>query len=99
MAEFVLSYPFSLQDGKPKTVLQDTDTYKAQQVKGLLRTAKEERPIMPDFGMNEPTFDTFDTGEFFDSFLEFYSPSVIEITEVKVLEVAGAVSDVQISFK
>ncbi len=99
MAEFVLSYPLSLDYNRFNTVLQDTDTYKAQQIKGFLRTEKNERPLLPDFGMNEPTFHEFDSGEFFDSFLNFYSSQTLELTEVKVLESSGVVSDVQISFK
>lgn len=99
MEEFVLSYPLSLTFDRFSTVRQDSDAYKAQQIKAFLRTEKGERPIMPDFGMNEPTFNTFDSGEFFDSFLNFYSSQTLEITEVKVLETSGVVSDVQISFK
>ena len=99
MAEFVLSYPLSVGVSRLNTVLQDSDAYKAHKIKGFLRTEKNERPIMPDFGMNEPTFYEFDSGEFFDSFLKFYSTNTLEITDVKVLEVSGAVSDVQIGFK
>ena len=99
MAEYVLSYPLSLDTLRFNTVLQDTDTYKAQQINGFLRTEKNERGLLTDFGMNEATFREFDTGKFFDSFLNFYSPLTLEITEVKVLESSGVVSDVQIGFK
>ena len=99
MAEYVLSYPLSLDTLRFNTVLQDTDTYKAQQINGFLRTEKNERGLLTDFGMNEATFHEFDTGKFFDSFLNFYSPLTLEITEVKVLESSGVVSDVQIGFK
>lgn len=99
MAEYVLSYPFSIGFNRFNTVLQDSDAYKAQQIKGFLRTSKNERPMVPDFGVDEPTFHEFDSGEFFDSFLNFYSSSTLEITEIKILEIAGVVSDVQIGFK
>ena len=99
MAQFVLSYPLSLDFNRFNTVRLDSDTYKAQQIKGFLRTEKNERPLLSDFGMNEPTFHTFDSGEFFDAFLNFYSSETLEISEVKVLETSGVVSDVQISFK
>ena len=55
--------------------------------------------MVPDFGVDEPTFHEFDSGQFFDSFLNFYNSSTLEITEIKILEVSGAVSDVQIGFK
>ncbi len=99
MADYVLAYPLSVSTDRFNTVLQDSDTYKAQQIKGFLRTEKNERPLLPDFGMNEPTFHEFDSGQFFDAFLNFYSGQTLEITEVKLLEAAGVVSDIQIGFK
>lgn len=99
MAVYVMSYPVSMGPARFNTVLQGSDAYKAQQIKSFLRTEKNERSLMPDFGMNEPTFDEFDSGKFLDSFLNFYSANTLEIMEIRLLEKSGAVTDVEIGFK
>lgn len=101
MAEYVLSYPFHIDtvNRRANVVYSDTDTYKAQQVKAFLRTHREERSIMPQFGIEEPTFHVFDTGAFFDDFNKFYSAKDIKIEQITLSEVSGAVKDVTIEFK
>ncbi len=101
MSQFVLSYPFSVdnKNQRANVVLAGTDTYKAQQVKAFVRSETNERPIFPDFGIEEPTFNTFDSGKFYDAFSDFYSASDIEILEIELINASGALRDVQIKFK
>jgi hypothetical protein len=101
MAEYVLSYPFRMSNNnrRANVVLSGTDTYKAQQVKAFVRTETTERSIFPNFGIEEPTFNTFDSGQFYDSFSDFYTSDNIEIVEIGLVQSEGALVNVEISFK
>lgn len=101
MAEYVLSYPFRMSNNnrRAEVVLTGTDTYKAQQVKAFVRTETTERSIFPNFGIEEPTFNTFDSGQFYDSFSDFYTSDNIDIVEIGLVQSEGALTNVEISFK
>ena len=100
MSQFVLSYPFSMdnKNQRANVVLSGTDTYKAQQVKAFVRTETNERPIFADFGIEEPTFHTFDSGKFYDAFSDFYSADDIDILEIELINANVALIDIQIKF-
>lgn len=100
MAAFVMSYPFSMDlvNKRLSTVYTDTDTYKAQQISAFLKFRKNERVLMPEFGINDPLFDDFDVAGFSSDFVDFY-PRSINLTEVSVLKRAGVVSDVRVEFE
>jgi hypothetical protein len=100
VAEYVLSYPFRIDsvNRRAEVVWSDTDTYKAEQVKGFIRTVSGERDIFPRFGIEEPTFATFDTGKFFDDFTEFYTADQIEIDKVTLTDSGGVLTDVLVEF-
>tara|TARA_R100000005_G_C4927649_1_gene158061 strand:- start:190 stop:492 length:303 start_codon:yes stop_codon:yes gene_type:complete len=97
-AQFVLSYPFriDLENNRFATVNSTTDTYKAEQVQGFLRTEKGERTMFPTFGIEDPVFNFFDAGEFLDAFNEYYTN--IKIDEIDIVETSGKVTDVMVSF-
>jgi len=100
VAEFVLSYPFSIDpvNRRANVVNTDTDTYKAQQIKAFLRTSSGERPVFESFGIEEPTFHTFDSGRFYDDFIDFYPPESIKIDKINFVQSNGALSSVIIEF-
>ena len=100
MAEYVLSYPFSIDttNGRAAVVYSSTDVYKAQQIKAFMRTDVGERIMFPTFGITDPTFDDFNSGAFYDSFSDFYSSADISIEQIEVIEEGGAVVDVVIDF-
>tara|TARA_B100000287_G_C20328975_1_gene660922 strand:+ start:114 stop:422 length:309 start_codon:yes stop_codon:yes gene_type:complete len=99
-AQFVLSYPFRVDMNNQRlgTVNSDTDAYKAEQINAFLRTEKDERALFPAFGITDPVFHRFDSGEFIDSFLEFYKPSEIAIEGVSITEEGGSVTNVAVTF-
>ena len=101
MSEYVLSYPFRMnnKNRRAEVVMTGTDTYKAQQVKAFVRTETTERSIFPNFGIEEPTFNTFDSGQFYDAFSDFYTTDDIEIMEIGLVQSEGALSNVEITFK
>lgn len=100
MAQKVLSYPFRMdtKGARISVVDDDSDTYKAQQIRSFTRTAKGERPILTDFGMTDPTFDEFDVSEFVDKFSDYYSVDRIKITSIERLRTEGIYPDVVINF-
>lgn len=100
MAEYVLSYPFSVDtlNSRASVVYSTSDVYKAQQIKAFMRTDTGERRIFPTFGITDPTFDDFNSGAFFDSFSNFYDSSDINLEEIEVVEEGGAVVDVIVEF-
>ena len=100
MAEYVLSYPFSIDtsNGRAAVVYSSTDVYKAQQIKSFMRTDTSERRMFPTFGITDPTFDDFNSGTFYDSFSNFYDSGDIKLEEIEVVEEGGAVVDVIVDF-
>lgn len=101
MAVQVLSYPFRVDDSRGgfSTIDDESDTYKAQQVAAFIRTRRSERSIFPSFGIDDPLFFTFDSGEFYDSFSDFYPSSVISINEISVSKSEGKIDDIVVSFE
>ena len=101
MAQFVLSYPFRFDPTARgfAHVSDDTDTYKAQQIAAYIRTGKGERPILSDFGIDDPLFHEFDSGEFYDGFSDYYPSDVIGIDDVEIAEESGRVTDIAVSFQ
>jgi hypothetical protein len=99
--QLVLSYPFRVDYNNARlgTVNADTDTYKAEQINAFIKTEKQERPLFPSFGIEDPVFKGFDIAEFVDSFLEFYKSQHIAIEEVEVSQKNGVLQDVAVRFK
>ena len=87
-----------LVDSLKAEIYSDTDAYKAEQINAFLRTEKDERALFPAFGITDPVFHRFDSGEFIDSFLEFYKPSEIAIEGVSITEEGGSVTNVAVTF-
>ena len=100
MAAFVMSYPFSMDtvNRRLTTVNTDTDTYKAQQISAFLKSRKNERALLTEFGINDPLFDTFDAAGFSSDFVDYY-PTSIKLIAVNVLKRGGVVSDVRVEFE
>ena len=100
-SQFLLSYPFRIDYNNERfgTVDSGSDTYKAQQISAFLRTEKSERPLFPSFGIEDPVFNTFDSADFIDSFIEFYPSDRIEITEIRVTDKNSGSQDVAVGFK
>lgn len=100
MAQRVLSYPFAPDPntGTFKKVEQGTDLYKGQQVAAFIRTYRDERPVMPEFGTTDPTFDEFDAEAFAEKFQAFYG-STIALQNIEVVQSEGAVSQIHVTFE
>jgi hypothetical protein len=100
MTQQVLSYPLRIDTttGRFATVSDETDTYKAQQIRAFTRTVKGERLILTDFGMTDPAFNEFDVSEFVDKFSDYYSVDRIKITSIERNRTEGIYPDIVINF-
>lgn len=78
----ILSHPFRLNlAGTVATVDQDTEQADAEQLAVLALTRVGERPLVPAFGMTEPTFATFDVADFAAGVATFGPPvDIVNVT-------------------
>lgn len=73
----MLAFPFRFQpNGRIATVVDDSDQADAQLIACLLLTRRGERPLIPEYGVLDPTYDTAgtDTGDVTASIAAFGPP-------------------------
>lgn len=101
MAEFVLSYPFRIDEknNRASVVYTGTSPYKAEQINAIVKTEKDERPLMPDFGLTDPVFNKFEVSEFMTTLNRFYTSDELQVTGLQVKQVGGKDTDVIIEFE
>jgi hypothetical protein len=58
-----LAWPFRMSGQRLATVEQDSIEDVEQNVRAYLSTAKGDRPLSPDFGLDDPTFSRSVSGE------------------------------------
>lgn len=93
----ILSHPFRLHAGRVATVEQDSDTADAEQIAVLALTRLGERPLVPGFGMTDPTFVGFDEGELRGG-VAVYGPPVT-IHRVTTTQLGEAEQAVDVAFE
>lgn len=71
----ILSHPFRLAGGRIAVVEQFSDQANAEQLAVLLLTRRGERPLVPTFGVADPTFDALDVGDVLTG-IEAFGPEV-----------------------
>jgi hypothetical protein len=83
----ILSHPFRLApDGRIATVEQDTAQAHAEQLAVLVLTRRGERPLVPTFGITDPTFGDLDVAEL-EGAVETFGPAVaLEEVELEFLD-------------
>lgn len=97
----LLAFPFnlnSLQPGVLSYVAQGSNAQKAQEIAAFWMTHKGERPIFNEYGVDDPTFHTFDESSFAADFASFYQ-SDIELSSVEILEAGNAITDINVEFE
>lgn len=79
----LISHPFRLEaNGGIATVVDGTDDAYAEGIAVLVLTRKGERPLVPDFGMTEPTFDDVDLAELNVALDDFGPP--VEVADAAI---------------
>jgi hypothetical protein len=93
----ILSHPFRLApDGRVATVDQNADQAHAEQLAVLMLTRRGERPLVPSFGITDPTFADLDQAEL-DGAIDTFGPP-IEIGAVDVDHVDASTEQVTVTF-
>lgn len=98
MATNLISFPFRLNNAGTVAVLEDgTEDYYAEQLAVLLLTRPGERPMVPDFGVTDPTYDVFNDEEL-DAKIEMFGPP-IQLTGVTTEFVGPTQEAIQVTFE
>lgn len=94
----ILSHPFRLgSDGRVATVEQTSDAGAAEQLAVLCLTRPGERPLVPAFGLSDPTFAGFDASELAAG-VAAWGPAV-DVTNVTITAAGDAVQAVEVLFR
>ena len=79
----ILSHPFRLEvDGSIAVVDQDTETADAEQLAVLVLTVTGERPLVPSFGVPDPTFAALSVGDVNAGIGTFGPPITVDAVDV-----------------
>lgn len=93
----LISYPFRVApDGSVETVDDGSDEHFAQELAVAVLTRPGERPLVPDFGVADPTFAGFDS-EALALHVDLFGPPVT-IDGVRVRFVNEHTQDVVVEF-
>jgi hypothetical protein len=93
----ILSYPFRLlPSGAIATVEQTSDAGNAEQIAVLCLTRPGERPLVPAFGIEDPTFGDLAIADLVAG-LQMYGPDV-EVTAIDSRHVVEGTLEVDIAF-
>lgn len=93
----VLGYPFRVGvNGRAVTVEQGSEAEHAQELAGLILTRRGERPLVPLYGTDDPTFAELDRADLVAA-VELYGPDV-DVVEVTTTYTAPARADVRVTF-
>ena len=94
----LISHPFRLSpDGTVATVLDTSDQYRAEQIAMLVLTRPGERPLVPDLGLLDPTFNGFDDATLQEQVDAFAPPATV--VDVDIVVTSDRSQDVTVSFE
>jgi hypothetical protein len=94
----ILSMPLRFSNtGDFIKVDDDSNAYKAEQIKAFMSTHKNERKMFPTFGVDDPTFGAFDPASLLGEFIQFYGSS-IQLQNVDVIRQRGALDTIEVNF-
>lgn len=77
----LISYPFRLNVGGSVVTKEEGEDYYGDELAMLIRTIPGERELVPDYGIEDPTFGTINDIELLEKISMFGPP--VEITETK----------------
>lgn len=79
----VLAHPLRLAGSSVALVDDTSDAGLAQELAVLMTTRRGERPMLPSWGVTDPTFDALDVAEV-NGVLQLHGPDTVEVTDVLV---------------
>lgn len=94
----IISHPFRLaRDGSIATVDQTSDAGLAEQIAVLALTRPGERPLVPGFGLPDPTFEGFEPSALAAA-VALWGPDVL-LDQVTVVQRDDSTQQVEVSFR
>lgn len=93
----LISYPIRLTPSGAFATVEDGEDYYAEELAMLIKTHPGERSSVPDYGINDPTFDKLGTVELLDKVNLFGPP--IRVTEVTNEFVREGILSVEVQFE
>lgn len=98
MSVQLISFPFRLRsNGRLATVEQDTDEHHAEELAVIILTHPGERDLVPDFGVNDPAYETLHEAEVAAQAELFEVPVNIQSVDVEYLD--DSTQDVTVEFE
>lgn len=96
----MLAFPFALRpNGRVAQVEDDSDESAAQQIALLLLTRVGERPMVPEYGVPDPTFDSTGTSDAdLAAIVAAFGPQVSVLTVDETPAATDGLSTVEITF-
>lgn len=77
MATFLIAFPFRLTPNGAVAVLEEgTSDYYANELAVLMLTQPEERPLVPEYGMDDQTFNTVYDRQQLEDKVRMFGPPV-----------------------
>ena len=94
----LIAHPFRLgPDGRVLTHEQDTDAYLAERIALILGCRPGERPLVPAFGVSDPTFDGLSLASLQNQVTIFEIP--VEITDVDRDDLSDSAASYRVTFE
>lgn len=93
----LLAYPVRLGSNGTFVDVEDGEDYYAQEIACLIQTQPGERELVPDYGIDDPTFSEFDRLEL-ASKIEAFGPPV-DIQDVIIQVVNDQVISVEVKYE
>lgn len=94
----LIAYPFRLaDDGRVETHEQDSEAYIAERIALILACRPGERPLVPAFGIDDPTYGNITMSALQNQMLLFGLP--VQIDDVTRFDVDEANTNFTVSFQ
>lgn len=81
----LISYPFRLDKRGFVKTTEDGEDYYGEELAMLIKTQPGERSLVPDYGIGDPSFSTFDRAELLSQISVFGPPITIESIDSSVV--------------
>lgn len=93
----LISYPFRLNNDGTVATTEDGDDYYAEELAMLIKTTPGERALVPDYGITDPTFATFEAAEL-ASQINIFGPPV-RIEDIRSVAVRDGIYRLDIDYE
>lgn len=98
MAAILISYPFRLASNGEVVIRPDSDDdYYAEELAGLVQTVPGERPLVPDYGIEDPTFNDWPEEEL-NAKIDMFGPPV-DVEDLYIEFMQDGIADMVLQFQ